>query len=978
MSKRLIFGFSIISILFMSFVMLDTKTYAVSGNCFFSSNSNFGIKDPGTCYAKGANGYGDYGKNDVFTGRSSSGAGVAIGTSVTDSSDMKTAFINFIHDYLYSTDSDPHNTIGAAFVMQEMLNKNTWPTAADYADWLNRMGSSDIAVRVRRNITYDSSIKTSYYDSSNYNIFYGENAESGGSVLEVYSVSKSTMYAQIEINCGNLLANALPSLPLPTGWSMSATSAVSVNGGAYQSGTQSAKSGDTIRWQHIAKNDGPSATNKTVNYYYQSSNEAGNLIGSPTIIGAFSSGTASGTTSSPYTSQPYTIPSNFVGTICRVTVVTPKNSDSTTESIVSNSACVNVSGSVVPPSSNLCRPLNIEVTPKTDAKSPDGQGGGYVSVKVWTSVQNPIGTYSSPTSVDVTKLHTTGEQYTVFFQETRKYISSWTPHVHHHYQAPDTYTYTSNSSSARSWTSGPIGPCFDYSLTASITTNHDGSRYQVESGSYVIITPKLTSNSYTYTASGWSTFINKYLPKLFLHSKTKSTKWQINQLVYKPGLVPTKNNPSSSNPTSTDPCSYYNAFSCKPVVSVTGGNKVSGTSVFSTSASLLSGDNPFSSITVHIDDYEVGTRVCFAFSVNAATSENVSDSSTPENSWNHSVINGIKPEFPCVIVVKKPKVQIWGGDLSVGKGFTSTTTNSSAIVATTTSIKNISSTLKTFGSWVEYGIFASGTVNGMASGSAFNGGLSNGDIIANYSALSFSNTGNNKGCTSNTLDPKAIGCYTNARTIPDVAASFPGIGTKIEDKDSSMSPNAYFPNGGVNIATRTGDLILTKSELASGKSIILKVSGTVTITGDQTYSNGPYTGVSQIPQLLIIAKNIYISDSNSDGVVNQVDAWLIASNEINTCIHTQDGRVNKDNTNITANDCKDQLTVNGPVMTNHLYLRRTYGSGTGPDLGDGSVNSGTPAEIFNLRADAYLWAYARSTGSGRVQTIYTTELPPRL
>ena len=58
-------------------------------------------------------------------------------------------------------------------------------------------------------------------------------------------------------------------------------------------------------------------------------------------------------------------------------------------------------------------------------------------------------------------------------------------------------------------------------------------------------------------------------------------------------------------------------------------------------------------------------------------------------------------------------------------------------------------------------------------------------------------------------------------------------------------------------------------------------------------------------------------------------------------------------------------------MAKQLWLRRTAGSGT-------DLASGDPAEVFNLRPDAYLWAATRATGSGRVQTMYTTELPPRL
>jgi hypothetical protein len=58
-------------------------------------------------------------------------------------------------------------------------------------------------------------------------------------------------------------------------------------------------------------------------------------------------------------------------------------------------------------------------------------------------------------------------------------------------------------------------------------------------------------------------------------------------------------------------------------------------------------------------------------------------------------------------------------------------------------------------------------------------------------------------------------------------------------------------------------------------------------------------------------------------------------------------------------------------MTNKLYLRRTAGSGTG------AINSGDPAEVFNLRADAYMWSYERAKKLNIVKSVYTVELPPR-
>jgi hypothetical protein len=113
---------------------------------------------------------------------------------------------------------------------------------------------------------------------------------------------------------------------------------------------------------------------------------------------------------------------------------------------------------------------------------------------------------------------------------------------------------------------------------------------------------------------------------------------------------------------------------------------------------------------------------------------------------------------------------------------------------------------------------------------------------------------------------------------------------------------------------------------------------------------------------VIIAKDIGIVST-----VKNVDAWLLttlAGGAINTCSDVPL------NAALNSNKCKDVLTVNGPVVTQHLHLRRTAGS-------DSVAAAGSPAEVFNLRPDAYMWAYARASQAGKAQTVYSVELPPR-
>jgi hypothetical protein len=185
--------------------------------------------------------------------------------------------------------------------------------------------------------------------------------------------------------------------------------------------------------------------------------------------------------------------------------------------------------------------------------------------------------------------------------------------------------------------------------------------------------------------------------------------------------------------------------------------------------------------------------------------------------------------------------------------------------------------------------------------------------------------------------------------MPDVTAQFPDAGTPIG------SP--FVPDNHGSGTYSAGNITLNASSLSASKTIIIKSTGTVTIAGNQTYHNGPYTNINQLPQMVIIARNIIINDD-----VTQVDAWLVTTNggSIKTCGDTAR----------SANQCSQQLTINGPIMTDKLYLYRTAGSNSGAASGD-------PAEVFNLRADVYLWAQAQSINNSKVKTVHLTELPPR-
>jgi len=283
---------------------------------------------------------------------------------------------------------------------------------------------------------------------------------------------------------------------------------------------------------------------------------------------------------------------------------------------------------------------------------------------------------------------------------------------------------------------------------------------------------------------------------------------------------------------------------------------------------------------------------------------------------------------------------------------------SKGFVQTSTSDKIINGSKLRFGSWTEYGIIANKTITGAGSGSAFAGtGMANA-TICRASSLSFTNAGNST-CTPSTI----IGNYNmDAHIMPNVEASFP-ISSSTPILQSSSSLNTLWDNK----YTTNGNFTIKESNIRKGQWIVINAStADITINGNIIYTADTFYSVNEIPQVVIIAKNIYIADN-----VTNIDAWLIAkSGMINTC-YSNNGVIIPVGAKLTTLMCNEPLVVNGPVMTNKLYLRRTAGSDVG-------TASGNPAEIFNLRADAYLWSVGRATEDGRIQTVYSTELPPRL
>lgn len=403
------------------------------------------------------------------------------------------------------------------------------------------------------------------------------------------------------------------------------------------------------------------------------------------------------------------------------------------------------------------------------------------------------------------------------------------------------------------------------------------------------------------------------------------TQWEITQINVQPGQLAPHENEGDSTVSGEAPCqsngggptgNYFRngIATCE--------NAAKGSGVFDRGSPsgnlqpLLDGHD--------IGDVPVGTRVCFALSVQPR--------SNTDSRWAHS-----KPI--CTTVGKKPKLQVWGGDVSVR-----------GQIETSTTVKDVAG-VKTFGSWVEYGAFAVGAIDRFASGSGLNNQPENAQEV--WSKLTFANVDDSGTPT--------FGFYSTAagfRPQPSVKAYFDAISDRRSIPGASVDVNSLtFATGSpATVWAAAGNLTITGGNIPPGRSAVIIAGGNVTIAGNITYSDATLNSVNAIPQVVIIANNINVQEN-----VSRVDSWLVAAGAVDTCHGVGI---------LTSGKCSTLLEVNGPVITNRLLLNRTAGSGTGAASSD-------PAERFNLRPDAYLWALLQARGSNKAQTVYTKELPPR-
>lgn len=412
---------------------------------------------------------------------------------------------------------------------------------------------------------------------------------------------------------------------------------------------------------------------------------------------------------------------------------------------------------------------------------------------------------------------------------------------------------------------------------------------------------------------------------------SRDTSWELNELIYAPSTPLASIVNKSGGPSTSDACGYFTGSTSCTLLD-------SGTTTYSTSGGSHSD-------TSTIGTLAVGSKVCYALSVNPYN-QTTTD-------WRHSALR-------CYVIGKNPKVQVTGSDLIVGRGLTSA--GLKIVSNVSTSVTTVSGAgAGAYGSWGEYGIIPSGTVVGMGSASAYASPAPS-SALCSVSYLTLANV---NGATSTCTDA-AVGGYSLDSSSPALALLdrfTPTSGAPTLSGSVNISPLAssrvYPVAGNINL--------IATGVVPNGKWVVIRApTSTVTISGDIRYAGNGINQLSRIPQVVIIAQNIIIKDN-----VTNVDAWLVATGTgTNGYVQTCDADGVVEPAEITSDVCNQRLTVNGPVIANRLLMYRTAGS-------DGGAQTGAPAEVFNLRPDAYLWASGLETGTGRARTVDTTELPPR-
>ena len=438
-------------------------------------------------------------------------------------------------------------------------------------------------------------------------------------------------------------------------------------------------------------------------------------------------------------------------------------------------------------------------------------------------------------------------------------------------------------------------------------------------------------------------------------------------------------------------------------------------------------------------NFPAGTKYCVAVGVFPSDSyddpnnNSISYGQTEGIGMSHSGSLWNVSGLTCRTVAKKPNFQIWGAGAYTGNAIK--TSISKKDVGANFGKENFNPT-GVFGSWSEYTAIAGKEITRFASGatlgykrynlSAGDGGYqgsisTSSDAPSHCKDLSImsvahdscgTSVGNSGISVSSSILLNRIEArYNSNKSFNNVSSINSTSNYRRMNDDGTSFFYASIPGNG-----SMGNVTFTPStNYTANNTYVTYVSGDLNITGNICYGSGSgcnstvktikaqdtggasYDSAAALPQSLIIVDGNITIDEN----VTRVDSWLIARNgTINTCKGYKVGQLVEENAHgdaeyhtgsgyLNSRVCMDTLIINGPVFAKKLELVRTAGAWSG----GGSSYSGdvrnrdytnptsngsiAPAEIFNLRPDAYLWAYNQAQRYSEAVVTYTREIPPR-
>lgn len=394
--------------------------------------------------------------------------------------------------------------------------------------------------------------------------------------------------------------------------------------------------------------------------------------------------------------------------------------------------------------------------------------------------------------------------------------------------------------------------------------------------------------------------------------------------------------------------------------------------------------NDLNITSVNVNDVPLGDAKYFCVGVQVSPGSSGGDKTLSPDGFTGYKKSGAD----CKPIAKKPSFQIWGGSLySTGNITTARAVKNNLYGYNDRQYKpNGIEGANVFGSFDELSVMSLGTNRGFASG-ATTGDLQGGGFktVGRFESNTDGGFCQYESPLSFASYSKAVSICGNNNNQTGMFASSAGevdkfsyitsvTDGKMPPKKTVSSDNATIslgvgPTYG-DITTETGKVILytwgdriniDASEIDKGKTYIVHAEGDVYIQGDIKYTES-YASQEDIPKVIIYSKkNIGIICS-----VKRIDAVLIAEGFIDTCSGA------KPSTEPNNVDMSNQLMINGTVITNKIYLKRTYGAGAGR-------YSSIPAEIINYDSTLVIWARSRAdTGeTGVLNQTYIHELAPR-